>query len=410
VRQVLLPNRTNSAWIAIGTIGAAAISFLFQGILSVVLTDADFGLMTSSLILGLSFSVLLSMGAQDVTLHLVKVEKLNPRKVLACYRKAWVLHSIVPVTTSAAGFMVFGNAASAFFFISTFSALISLFVIHTAARQSRDDFFGVGSLLMAVEALKLAAVGFTAAVFRPNLDNLYLICGCIFCTIVVAKGIWACSHWRNECPNRLRYGDILSLGLPYAIAGLLFMAYYRVSIVVLSSLGMQDEAGSLSVIYLFLGAILLLPTSYSQKFLQGRWHSIAAADGVGCGVEMRRQYRLIMIFVAPFALAWYLFAEQMLGLLYPDRYQLAAEHARWFALVLVLRCICIPLQGASSVAGLRWKKMVAVLVAAFATFSASLVLAPVIGFLSGLAAALVAETIFASVLAYNVWRWRCVKP
>lgn len=399
-----LPSRTSPIWIAIGTIGAAGLSFLFQGLLSVTLSDAEFGLMSSSIILALAFSVFATMGAQDVTLHLVKARKLSPEIALSAYTKVWALHGLPPIGISVLAFVLYRDAASVFFFISTFSALASFFVLQTAERQSRDDFRGVGMLLLALEFCKLTAAMLAASV-GGQLNTSYLVFGCVFLLLILVRVAQSSFRWKRE--ETIPYKEIIALGMPYAVAAFMFMAYYRITIVVLSSFGLQDEAGSLSVIYLFLGAFLLLPTSFSQKFLQGRWHSISAPDVGAYKAELKRQYRILFLFVTPVCIMWFFLSEPILAMIYPGRYQMAADHARWFAAVFVLRCVCIPLQGAASVAALRWWKLVAVLVAALATFTTSLTLTPVIGFMSGFAAALIGEAAFVMGLSVVLWRaWR----
>lgn len=63
----LLP-RHGAVWIALGTLAASAFSFLFQGALSLMLSDSAFGAMSSAIVTAVGLSFFSSFGAQNVML------------------------------------------------------------------------------------------------------------------------------------------------------------------------------------------------------------------------------------------------------------------------------------------------------------------------------------------------------
>jgi O-antigen/teichoic acid export membrane protein len=379
-------------WIAAGAVAAAGFSFLFQALLSVFLADAEFGMVSSSIVLALALSVFASMGAPDVTLHLVKSRHLSTSVVLGSFLKLWAFHSIPPVILTVVGLVLNPDLFSSYYFIACFTAFLSFFIVITASSQSGDNFRGVAAKMVGLELFKLIAVCLVVILGAHDLASIYVTLGATFLLAAsMGTAILSKSFSRADGPS---YRELFSLGIPYAISGLMFMLYYRVTVVVLSASGQHEASGSLAVIYLFLNALLLLPTTFSQRYLQGRWHAIQVNDRIAFVRQLKRQIWSVLIFALPVAVVWFIFSESILKLIYPGRYTLALEYVRWFALIFLLRSICIPLQGASSTASMRWKKTAAVLMAAAATITVSVALAPSLGLLAGLLAALIAESVF----------------
>ena len=63
--------RTSPLWVAVGTVGASALSFLFQGYLSLMLSDSAFGVISSAIVVAVALSYFSYYGAQNVMLDIV---------------------------------------------------------------------------------------------------------------------------------------------------------------------------------------------------------------------------------------------------------------------------------------------------------------------------------------------------
>jgi O-antigen/teichoic acid export membrane protein len=394
--------RRSAIWVAIGTIGASGMSFLFQGYLSVILPDAAFGSISSAIVMAVALSIFLSAGAQNVMLDLVKRQSMDVAAVLARFRRLWLIHSALSIALSAAAFMVLNIDATGLYFIAALTAFLSLTIILGAARQSADDFRGVGTYLLAPEIGKLMAVGVAALVGAQALASNYLVFGSVFLLLAFLP-LLSPAFWRkwNTGPS---YRTLVTTGFPYALAGFLFMVYYRSTLVIFSGYGRLEEAGSLAIIYLFMTGILLLPTAYSQRYLLGRWHAIPRHETGMFRKELKRQILSLLAFSLPLGLGWFFLSTETLSMIYGDRYAHAREYAPWFALVFVFRSLCIPLQAACSVDNLKWAKTWMILLAALATVGLSLALAPAYGMLGGVISGIAAETILLLGLSALVLR------
>lgn len=379
------------AWVALGTIGAAALSFAFQAYLSFVLSDSQFGAVSASIVTAVALAVLIAYGAQNVMLDWSK-RRHNPlRPMLTVYLRVWVGTLVVAAFIAAALALLSPEVLPEYFFIASMTLLLGLISILGAERQSRDDFRSVSLTLLAPEVIKCLAVVLVFATGARTLTSVYGIMGAAF-TVVCVTAIFLPALWRRPTGGPT-LSHVLRSGFPYALSGVMFMFYYRATLVVFSLFHMLDAGGSLAIIYLFMTAVLLLPTTYSQRYLLGKWHSIPQNKPNRFRRELRRQLRSILLFTLPIAILWFAFAPQILDLLYSDRYQLAHQWASWFAIVFVMRSLSIPLQAAASVGPLRWGKTFVIVGAAATTIGAAALLAQPLGFASAFVSAIAAESV-----------------
>ncbi|MBD7958583.1 hypothetical protein H9651_13110 [Microbacterium sp. Sa4CUA7] len=383
-------------WVAGGTMVAAALSFAFQTGLSLIMSESAFGVVASAMIGAAALAVFTSMGSQNVMLDAVERQGRSARDVVKPYLRIWGTTSVIGATVVGIVVAVVPALGSALAFTVALCCMISLFSILASSRQSARDFPGVGLLLIAPEAAKVIAL---AALWLAGLEDLHaaywLMSGAFAaaCLITILLGLPSA---RGISP--LTWRDVAVAGFPYALSGLLFMLYYRASILVMSSQGYLTEAGSLAVIYLFITAILMLPNAYSQRFLLGRWHAVSGKRPEVFRSELKRQVLSVLAFTIPISAAWFFCSRGVLAWLYGDAYLLAQQWAPAFALVLLSRGVNIPLQAASSIASLRWPRTWVICAAAAVTVGLTIALLPSIGFASAYWAALAAEVVLASAL------------
>lgn len=280
--------------------------------------------------------------------------------------------------------------------------MLSLLAIVGSTLQAADNYRGVAAMLVAPELVKCIAACVVYSLGTRSLADAYTGMAIVFAGASLAPLAFPYFWGRSPSSSR-RWYHLLISGSPYAIAGLLFMVYYRAPVVVFSALNMLDEAGSIAIIYLFMTAILLLPTTYSQRFLLGRWHAIREDSPHLFRAELAKQMRRILAFTLPIAIIWFFAAPFVLDLVYGTRYPLAHEWAPWFSLVFILRSVSIPLQSATSISRLKWPKTFAILSAALGTIVLSAALATQIGFTSAFISAVSAEVILSGGLIAILW-------
>lgn len=394
--------RTSPLWVAVGTVGASALSFLFQGYLSLMLSDSAFGVISSAIVVAVALSFFSSFGAQNVMLDFVKKKSADSSTILVQFMRIWMLTYAVAF---AAGVLVLALAPGLFekyMFVSTMMLVLALFAILGSNRQSVDDYRGVCLFLVAPEFAKLVAVGVAYVFGARDLARAYLTFGLVFLAMATVV-LLARPLWRRRAvapPAR----TLVALGFPYAVSSLLFMVYYRSTLVIFSAHGKLEEAGSLAIVYLFMTAILLVPTSYSQRYLLGRWHTIPQSETAAFRSELARQIRAILIFGVPIAIGWFLFSQPTLELIYGERYTLARAYAPWFAVIFLIRSVCIPLQAASSIDEMKWRKTWVVLAAALVTLVLSTALADPLGLVGALISGIVAESVLVVGMSCLLWR------
>jgi O-antigen/teichoic acid export membrane protein len=379
--------RQSAFWVAIGTLVASFLSLAFQAYLAAFLDDADFG--AASIVVAVALAVFLSLGSQNYLLDSVKRRGLESRPILASYLRLWALTLGLFIAASVGTSLFLPSFYKQFAFIGSLTLLIALFTILGSARQSVDDFRGVGFYLVSPEVAKCLAVLVVVVLNVATLSGVYFVMAISF-TFISLGALAIPAIWRSYGATP-KWTSIATFGLPYALSGLLFMAYYRSTIVVFSSFGMLDEAGSLAIIYLFMTAILLLPTTYSQRFLLGRWHSIPRNEPTQFSRELKRQVTLILLLTVPMGIVWFVISPWIIELLYSGRYSLAGVWAPWFAVVFVIRSVCIPMQTAASIGELKWHKTWVVSGAGLTAIVVSIVFANTLGFASSLIAGLAAE-------------------
>lgn len=397
---LLLP-RHSAVWVALGTIGGSGLSFLFQGALSLMLTDSAFGAISSAIVTAVGLSIFASFGAQYVMLDFVKRRGTPGRQALLRFIHLWMATYALLLVLGVAVILLRPGAAAEYVFVSGLMLVLALFAILAAGRQSAEDFRGVCLYLVAPEFAKLLAVGVVALLGLRELAAAYLAFGLVFlgmATLALAvPAFW--TRWGSFTA----YRDLVVVGFPFAAAGLLFMVYYRATLVVFVAFGLREEAGSLAIVYLFMTAILLVPTSYSQRYLLGGWHAIRREDTAGFRARLVRQLGAILLFSAPIALGWLFFSSPLLGLVYGERYALARDYAPWFAIVFLIRAVCIPLQAATSLDEMKWRKTWVVLGAAATTLVLSAALARPLGLPGALVSGIAAELVLALGMSALVW-------
>lgn len=383
--------RASPLWVAVGTIGASGFSFLFQGYLSLILSDSAFGAISSAIVVAVALGFLAALGAQNVMLDFIKRRAMDSQIVLLKFMHIWIFTYFAAFGGGIIVLFAYRAGFEKYVFISTLALLLSLFTILGSNRQSRDDFRGVCVYLIAPEFAKLVAVGIAYLYGAHEIDTAFMTLGMVFLAIVTF-GLFAPSFWRGWtlAPS---YRQIFLVGLPYAVSALLFMIYYRSTLVIFASHGKLEEAGSLAIIYLFMTAILLVPTSYSQRYLLGRWHAVPRHQRGLFTSELRRQLRSILIFSVPIAIGWLLFSQPVLNFVYDERYPLARAHAHWFAIIFLIRSVCIPLQAATSLDEMKWRKTWVVLAAALTTVALSLALVRPLGLIGALVSGIAAESV-----------------
>lgn len=398
----MLPRRHSAIWVLAGTVVAAATSFAFQAYLSLALPDADFGAIASLIVWAVALAVLSSTGVENVMLDAVKGQKRKPQVMLGAFRHLWLVHCCVAYLAVALVGLLFRDQALPAFFLASFAMLLSLFAILSASRQCQDDFRGVCGFMVAPEAAKLAAVGVAVALGLGGLDGFYLGLGTAFTILAVTTvGI---GMRRGSLARGPRYLDLVRAGLPYAISSVMFMIYYRSALLVLAAQGQLEEAASLAIIFLFMAAILLLPTAYSQRFLLGRWHTIGG-DATAFAAEIKLQLVRMLIFSAPITLIWILASQPVLEFIYGSRYAGAQAYAMWFAAIFLLRALSLPLLTASSIQPLKWGKTAGIVLAAAITALGSVLLTPRLGIEGAFWAGVAAELALISALFFIITRY-----
>lgn len=395
--------RFSPIWVATGTVVASVLSLLFQTYLSLFLSDADFGAVSASIVIAVALAVLLALGSQNLMLDSVKRRGLHGAPILTSYLRLWLAVLVVLVAVAVVVSLTAPSRFGEFGFICSLTLLLALLTILGSERQSVDDFRGVGAYLVAPELAKCLAVVVVVILGVRELSGVYLTLAIVLSVGSVAALLLP-SLWRRS-PTAPSWASIAVFGLPYALSGLLFMAYYRATVVIFSAFGHLDEAGSLAIIYLFMTAILLLPMTYSQRYLLGRWHAISRNDPARFRKEITRQVSSILLFTAPLGIAWFLLSPWLLEVLYSERYELARAWAPWFAIVFVIRSVSIPLQSAASVGELRWLKTWVVAAAAATTIVLSVVLITPLGFASAFVAGVAAEVVLCGGLILIVRRY-----
>lgn len=400
----LLP-RHGAVWIALGTLAASAFSFLFQGALSLMLSDSAFGAMSSAIVTAVGLSFFSSFGAQNVMLELVKKRGMSGRRVLLRFVHLWMTTFALLVLLGAAVAAAQPSILAEYIFVAGLMLVLSLCSILAAERQSADDFRGVCFYLAAPEFAKLLAVGAAvvlgAALGTHDLAGSYLAFGLVFLAMAVLPLLLPALRGPWEPPRV--YGRLIVTGFPYAAAGLLFMVYYRATLVVFVAFSLREAAGSLAIIYLFMTAILLVPTSYSQRYLLGGWHALRREDTALFRAQLARQLGTILLFSVPIALGWLLCSSAVLRVVYGERYAIAQSWAPWFAIVFLIRAACIPLQAATSLGEMKWRKTWVVLAAAVTTLVLSAALARPFGVAGALISGIAAETVLAAGMSVLVW-------
>lgn len=403
----MLPKRHSALWVLVGTIVAAGLSFLFQGYLSFVLTDSEFGTISTTIVWAVALSLFASAGVQNVMLDFIKGRKDDPDAVVSAFRRLWIAHCALSFLIVTAIALIPGGPTRSAFFLTSFSMALSLFSILGADRQSHDDFRGVSAYLIAPEVAKISAIAIALIFALRGIEDIYLGFAWVFTAI--AAGTFACGHRRDKWRAGPSYFTLLRAGFPYAISSMMFMVYYRSALMVLLANGQSEEAGSLAIIYLFMTAILLLPIAYSQRFLLGRWHAIDRNDTETFVKEVKRQLVNVLAFSAPIALIWVLSSSRILKLIYADRYADAQLYSQWFALIFLLRSVSLPLETACSIDALKWAKTMGFAAAAVVTLIGSLVLIPSLGLMGAFWAGLAAEVALALILVLSIAR-KTVKP
>lgn len=384
------PARRSAIWIGFGTIAAAGLSALFQGLLSVQLSEVEFGIFSSALVIAVSISMISAMGAQNVFLQLVKSNVVPAIAVLRSFTTFWLAASLTLSLSAAILLPVVPVPTHYFFLVIGLSSMLSIFSILASASQSADNFREVGLFIIAPEAAKIGAILCATLLAVENPQALALLFSIIFLTISASCFAFLFSLRKRTLPV-VRMRQLILLGLPHALSALLFMVYYRTSIVIFAMIDRPAEAGSLAVIYLFMTAILLLPTAYSQRYLLGRWHQFSNSNLDDFRLEIFRQMRKLSVLIVPISFLWFLFSDNLLNFVYGQRYGDAQSYAPYFALIFLIRGFCIPLQAANSIARLRWKKTLAIFATGTVTVALTFYLGTIYGLLGGLIAALAAE-------------------
>lgn len=381
--------------------GASAFSFLFQGFLSLMLTDSAFGAISSAIVTAVGLSFFAAFGAQNVMLDFVKKRGLPEQIILLRFCHLWVIIYALTLVLGLALLAVHPEAVAEYLFVTGLILVLALFAIFAAARQSTNNFRGVCLYLIAPEFAKLVAIGVVACLGIRELVGTYFAFGVTFFGMaslaLLMPGVWI--RWEPAAT----YRGLVVTGFPYAVAGLLFMVYYRASLVIFVAYGLREEAGSLAIVYLFMTAILLVPTSYSQRYLLGGWHAIQRDDTALFRSQLYRQIRSILIFSVPIAILWLLLSNPLLSFIYGERYSLARIYAPWFAIVFLIRAICIPLQAATSLNEMKWPKTGVVLAAAVTTLALSALLARPLGLTGALLSGIATELVLTLGMSTLIW-------
>ncbi len=397
-----LRDTSHGSWVLLGTGVTALLSFLFQAILSMTLSDADFGYLSSAMVWGVTGSILMSLGAQNVLLNYVKRQKGNRQDILGVFSHIWMQHMGASALACGLIYVIFPEFGAQIVFIASFAGLLSLFAIIGAGQQAIDHFRGVGTWLILPELAKLFAllVLFIFGVSQP--DHIGLLFAVVF--LAISLGVFLRCAVPPRRTKTLSYRDVVTTSAPYVLSGVMFMVYHRSPLVVLALVHRPVEAGSLAIIYFFMSALLLLPTAYSQRFLLGRWHSFPLEDFSRFSFELRRQLWKMLLFSLPIGAIIFLFSGDFLQFVYQDRYAAAQTYAPWFASVLVLKSLCIPLQAATSVDDLKWRKTMCICIVAGLTIGAAFLLTPTLGLKGAFLAAVLAESALVVSLAWAAYQ------
>lgn len=396
-------HRQRGLWVAVGTVVASVLSILFQTTLSLFLSEDDFGAFSAATIAAIALGIVIALGCQNVLLDAVKSAGLAGRPLLRTYLRIWAAVVGVLLFAGVIVAVLAPAAGPTFAYIASLAVMVAASTILGSERQGEDDFIGVACYLVAPELVKCLAILVSWIAGARTLEMVYLVCFFTFgaSTLVVLSSpiIW------RKMAEPTDWRRLLVLGAPHALSGLVFMGYYRASVVVLSVMGLLADAGSLAVIYLFVSGLLLLPTTYSQRFLLGRWHSLARELPHRFRRELRRQTTGIVLFTLPIAAGWFILAPIVLAWIYGDRYEGAQTWAPWFAIVLALRAASIPIQSAASIAPLRWGKAAVISVAAVSVITVTFVLGGSLGIASGFIAGIVAEVVLIVGLLLIIHRY-----
>jgi O-antigen/teichoic acid export membrane protein len=390
--------RSSGVWVTVGLFGSSLLSFAFQGLASHQLSDADFGSLSSAYLVATGISGFTSAGAQNAMLHLIKAQGEERSRIADAFMQVWLINSIfIALFCLAVAPFVRTLDSLCLFFVFSFNSFLAIFTITAAASQSTDDFRSVSGNMIGLEVIKLLALLLLLALHvELVIDKVYAGLGAFFFCICLVRALFIVLHARRF--SGLSYMRIIQLGLPYSIAGLFFLLYYRSSVIVLNFLGLQEDAGALSLIYLFLGAILILPAGFSQRFFLGRWHSILKEERARFSRELLAQTVFAFMLAAPVAGVWAYGADSIIAHIYGNRYAAAREYAPLFALILLIRMTSIPVQAATSVSDLRWFKTAVIGVAAGISVITCGALAGRLGMLGAFYSGLAAEAFLAGGL------------
>lgn len=384
-----LIKRQSAVWVLIGTLVATVFSFLFQAYLSVTLSDGEFGMISSIMIGAVLLSYFAAAGVQNVMMDIVKVRRNLPKDALVAFRWIWTAYFIASLLIVIIAHVAFGIPLHQSLFLVSLAMMLAMFSILSSASQSQDDFKMVCIHTVGPELVKLLAVIFVVIVGSASIDDIGWIFSGVF--IATSMSIFIFGILQDEWRFERGYFKLLIAGFPYVISSVLFMVYYRFTLLALAYVGRSDEAGSLSIIYLFLTASLILPTAYSQRFLLGRWHSIGVEDGTIFAKEILQQLSQMLLFGSMVVVIWVSASGPILKFIYENRYPDAQLYSNWFAMIFLLRALSLPLQTASSIEDLKWGKTLCIAFAAIATLVASFALVPKFGFLGAFVAGLLAE-------------------
>lgn len=391
-------------WVQFGTLLAAILSVGFQLILSLRLSDEAFGESSVVFILGSVAGLALALGSQNVALNLIIAKGWRVERYYSSYLRYFAAFFGVGLLSAV---LAFGFNSRLWYAGSTalaMAVLLAGLTIIGSGGQAVGKFRVVALAVSLPELAKALVVAVLYVTGGWTAESLYQVSIVVLLVSSLILGFLLRQYSHGSAPGRFR--DIGVLGIPYALAALIFMLHSRVSVIIVAVVGGSEEAGSLAIITLFASAFLLLPSAYSQKYDLGSWHHLFANSKDLFIYRLRSRTLAAVLFGSLIALAWVLVVPPLLELFYESRYPEASTWAAWFGSLVAIKIINLPLQAATSVERLKWWRVVALLFSLLTGVAVLYLGYSVVSFGAVLPSMLVSELVLLFFLLFTVSRAR----
>ncbi len=395
----------NSSYLAIAEIISRILQFVIMLVAARVLSKADFG--TFNFALSLSFiAVILA----DVGINQYLIREIARQKELA---KRYISNAIsVKIALSLVTFLVFYGiltilgaskqtimVSSIIWLFSILSSFTELFysVFRAYEKMHNDAFIKITRMtFLSISTLYVLLKGHGIVYFCLSFVATEIV-------IVLLAGIMARKRFVRFSIefNGVFIRALIKKSLPFGLAFIFGSIYFYIGTILLAHIKGQEQAAIFSAAYMIALALLFIPTVYINAIYPVLSRFFNAKDGK-LKVLYEKSFKYLLAIGVPISVLLFIFADEIITLLYGSKYQESVIVLKIIALYLFIKFVNFLLGIVLSSTDEQKKRMYSQAGTALANVLLNLLLIPTWGFVGAAYATLITEIILFIIYFYYV--------